>query len=464
MTHLPAINPQIFRAYDVRGVVGRDLNDDVARLLGQGYGTYVRRVLGGTRVVVGHDNRTSSPDLSAALTAGLRAAGCDVTGVGMVPTPGLYYAAYHLRMAGGVMVTASHNPVQYNGFKLCKGYFTLADAEIRAVRDLISAGDFASGRGGVEQVDILPAYLAAIKGGINIRRPLKVVVDAGNGVAGVVAPRLLRDLGVDVIELYCELDATFPHHLPDPQMPENVVDLRERVLAEGADLGLAYDGDADRIGAVDEQGRQLSADLLMVLFARQVLAEHAGATVIFDVKCTQFLADDIRARGGHPQMWKTGHSLIKERMRQVGALLAGEQSGHIFFNDRWPGFDDGIYASCRLLEIAAASHQPFSALLADAPLLHTSPEVRVGCPDDRKFAIVSAVRDLFAERFEVIDIDGARVSFGDGWGLVRASNTGPVLTLRFEARSPERLREIEELFREALGRFPEVRFDEPVHH
>lgn len=458
------INPHIFRAYDVRGIVGPDVNEEVARLLGRGYGTYVRRVLGGTRVVVGHDNRASSPALSAALVDGLRSAGCDVTFVGLVPTPGLYYAAYQLGTTGGVMVTASHNPVQYNGFKLCKGYFTLADAEIRAVRDLVMAGDFDSGRGGYAALDILPTYLSALKAAVHIARPLKVVVDAGNAVAGAIAPHLLRELGMEVVELYCDLDPTFPNHLPDPQMPENVADLRQRVVAERADLGLAYDGDADRVGVVDERGNQISADMLMVLFARQVLASNAGATIIFDVKCTQFLGDDIRAHGGVPLMWKTGHSLIKEKMREVGALLAGEQSGHVFFNDRWPGFDDGLYASCRVLEIATATDQPFSTLLADAPPLVASPEIRIACPDERKFAVVEAVRDFFAARYTVNDIDGARVNFGDGWGLIRASNTGPALTLRFEAQSAERLREIEELFRAVLARFPEVRFDQPAGH
>lgn len=464
MTDRLTINPHIFRAYDIRGIVGRDLDEGVAELLGRGYGSYVRRVLGGTRVVVGHDNRASSPALSAALIEGLQVTGCDVTFIGMVPTPALYYAAYHLGTTGGVMVTASHNPVEYNGFKLCKGYFTLADAEIQAVRDVILAGDFASGRGRREELDIMPPYLGAIKANVTVRRPLKVVVDAGNAVAGAYAPQLLRDLGMEVVELYTDLDATFPHHLPDPQMPENVADLRARVLAERADLGLAYDGDADRVGVIDERGTHLSADMLMILFARQVLAARPGGTIIFDVKCTQLLADDIRARGGVPFMWKTGHSLIKAKMREVGAPLAGEQSGHIFFNDRWPGFDDGIYASCRVLEIATATDQPFSTLLADLPPVVTSPEIRAFCPDDRKFAVVAAVRDAFRGRYEVIDIDGARVNFGDGWGLIRASNTGPALTLRFEAQSPERLREIEALFRAELERFPEVRFDHAAEH
>ncbi|MBI2321893.1 MAG: phosphomannomutase/phosphoglucomutase [Chloroflexi bacterium] len=458
------MNPHIFRAYDVRGIVGPDVNEDVARLLGRGYGTYVRRVLGGASVVVGHDNRASSPALSAALVDGLRAVGCAVSFVGLVPTPGLYYAVYHLAATGGVMVTASHNPVQYNGFKLCKGHFTLADAEIAAVRDLVVAGDFASGHDGYAEVDIMPTYLGAIKAAVRVSRPLKVVVDAGNAVAGAFAPQLLRDLGMQVVEMYCDLDPTFPHHLPDPQMPENVADLRRRVVAERADLGLAYDGDADRVGVVDERGKQISADMLMVLFARQVLASHPGATVIFDVKCTQFLADDVRARGGVPLMWKTGHSLIKEKMREVGALLAGEQSGHVFFGDRWPGFDDGIYASCRALEIATATDRPFSTLLADAPPLVASPEIRVACADERKFAVVDAVRDAFAAHYEVNAIDGARVNFGDGWGLIRASNTGPALTLRFEAQSDGRLRAIERLFRDALAPFPEVRFDEPAGH
>ena len=436
------MNPEVFREYDIRGVVERDFDDAFLRQLGLAYATHLAS-LGAKRVCLGRDGRLSSPRLRDRLLDGLLAGGLDVTDIGLVPTPLLYFAIQHFQAEGGVMITGSHNPPEFNGFKVCVGQETIHGAQVQRLREIIEADHFASGQGSVKQAEVIPAYLDYQRANISVGRPLRVVVDAGNGTGGLVAPAALRAQGCTVVELFTDVDGRFPNHFPDPTVPANLETLRARVVAEGADVGFGYDGDADRIGVVDERGGIIWGDELLILLARDILRRHPGATVIGEVKCSHRLYSDIEARGGRAVMWKAGHSLIKSKMRQEGALLAGEMSGHIFFSDRYFGFDDAIYASLRVLEIIAAADQPLSALLADLPPSCTTPEIRVDCPDRAKFEVVRRLTERFRAAHPVVDIDGARVDFGGGaWGLVRASNTQPVLVLRFEAPSPERLQEV----------------------
>ncbi len=450
----------IFREYDIRGVFGRDLTPEVAARVARAFVAYLRQRTPGAealRVVVGHDNRTSSPDLHRAVVDALVDSGCEVTDVGLVTTPVFYFARVHLGIDGGVMVTASHNPPEYNGFKLAHGFGTLYGEQIQEVRRLAEAGVWARGKGRLQAVDVKPAYRAAIRERVQLGpRRLRAVVDCGNGTAGVVAPAVLRELGVEVVELYCDSDPTFPHHHPDPVDPKNLQDLIRVVLEERADVGIGFDGDGDRIGVVDDRGRIVWGDELMILFWREILPKHPGAQAIVEVKCSQALVDEIRRLGGRPFFYKTGHSLIKAKMKEVGAVFTGEMSGHMFFADEYYGFDDAVYAAARLLRILSGTDRPLSALLADVPRYHATPEVRVPCPDDRKFAVVDQLVRQFKERYEVVDVDGARVLFPDGWGLVRASNTQPVLVVRAEGTTPEALRRIQKVLEDALARFPEV--------
>ena len=432
-------NPLIFRAYDVRGVVETDLPPEVVTALGRAHGTKLVRA-GGRVVVIGRDVRPHSPRLAVDLAAGLTAAGLAVIDVGEVPSPVLYFAVRHLEADGGIMITGSHNPPEYNGFKLLAGRDALHGEEIAALRDCIEADDFASGSGEVTTRDVVPDYRQAVLERIRPgRRAVKVVIDAGNATAGPVAAPLYRALGHRVEELYCRPDGTFPHHHPDPSLPENVAALADRVGQVGAELGLAFDGDADRLGVVDHRGRTIAADRLLALLARPVLAnEEPGAVIIGEVKCSEVLYDDVRAHGGVAVMSRVGHSYMKAAMKERGAALAGELSGHIFFENRWFGFDDAIYAGARVLELLATGDQSLAELDAGLPTTFATPEIRVPCSDDRKFAVVAAVLSRYRKDHDVVDIDGARVRFEGGWGLVRASNTQPALILRVEAGSPER--------------------------
>ncbi|WP_456433054.1 phosphomannomutase/phosphoglucomutase [Thermosulfuriphilus sp.] len=443
------VNPLIFREYDIRGKVDEDLTEEVIRSIGQAFGTAVKRA-GGRKVTCGRDGRLSSETYQKALIAGILSTGIDVIDIGLCPTPLMYFSLFHLDTDGGIQVTGSHNPPEFNGFKICIGKETIYGPKIQELRGLIEAENFESGQGSLSTYGIIPAYKDWIKKDIKISRPLKVVLDAGNGVAGLTAPDLFRELGCEVVELYCEVDGTFPNHFPDPTVPDNIKELRAKVVEVSADLGVGYDGDGDRIGVVDEAGNILFGDQLLIIFARDILKRHPGAAIIGEVKCSQVLYDDIARHGGRPIMWKTGHSLIKKKMKEEKALLAGEMSGHIFFADRFFGFDDAVYASLRLAEILASDDRPLSSFLADLPKTYSTPEIRVPCPDEKKFAIVERLKEYFKSHYEVIDVDGVRVIFPDGWGLVRASNTQPVLVLRFEALSQERLEEIKKLIEEKV--------------
>lgn len=443
------INPQIFREYDIRGIAGEDLTPGVVEILGRAYGTYLKKQ-GGINVVVGRDCRLSSEAFRDALIKGILSTGCNVVDVGICPTPLLYFAIIDLKQDGGMMVTGSHNPPDYNGFKLCVGSVTLHGEQIQEIRRICEKAQFAEGTGLLSHREIIPVYQNWVQSNIRIERSLRVVIDAGNGTGGVVAAPLLRRLGCEVIELYCEMDGRFPNHHPDPTIEANLQDLIARVRQEGADLGIGYDGDADRIGVVDEKGDILWGDMLMILFSREILARKPGAVIISEVKSSQRLFDDIERHGGRPIMWKTGHSLIKQKMKDEKAELAGEMSGHIFFADRFFGHDDAIYASCRLLEILSRTERTLSQLLDDVPKTCVTPEIRIEFPEDKKFEIVRKAQQYFKSRYKVVDIDGARIIFNDGWGLIRASNTQPVLVLRFEARTKERLEEIRSLVEEKL--------------
>ncbi|GBE58080.1 phosphomannomutase/phosphoglucomutase [bacterium BMS3Abin01] len=449
------VNPQIFREYDVRGLVGEDLNEATVELLGRSYGTYIRS-FGLGEALVGRDNRPSSVPFRDALMRGMLSTGCDVIDVGELPTPAFYFSLHEYGKQAGVMITGSHNPPQYNGFKLCRGQGTIYGEEIQKLKGIIDAGRFAAGEGSSSSADPVPAYIEYIVRDINIEKPLKVVVDAGNGVGGKVAPSLIRRLGCQVVELYCDLDGNFPNHFPDPTVPANLDDLRARVDQEGADMGIAFDGDADRIGAVADDGTIIWGDQLLILFSRDILERNPGGTIIFEVKCSQALVEDIQAHGGVPLMWKTGHSLIEAKIREEKALLAGEMSGHIYFADRYFGYDDAIYAACRLLEYVSRKGSSLSELMADIPRYYATPEMRIESTEDEKFKIVETVKKEFSRDYEVIDIDGVRVVFPDGWGLVRASNTSPVVVVRCEAKTPERRDEILKLILTKLERFPSV--------
>ena len=453
---MTALNPFIFRAYDVRGKVGIDVTPEVFEPVGRAYATLIRSK-GGRRIALGMDNRLSSPPLKEAFARGCLAGGLDVIDIGVNHTPLLYFATAHWQLDGGATVTGSHNPVSDNGVKMVHaGAAPLTEDEIQGLLAAIRADRFATGAGTRTTRDPREEYFGAIAAHVSLGRRLRVVVDAGNGIAGTLAPELLRRLGCEVIELYCESDGSFPNHLPDPEMEENVRDLIARVLETRADVGIAYDGDADRVGVIDEKGRRHEADLLLALLARDLLRRHPGAKVVFDVKSSQVLVDDVRRHGGQPIMWKTGHSHLKRKMREDGILLGGEVSGHMFFGENWYGVDDGILASAKILEMVAGSPEPTSAHFDTLPHLPSTPELKAPCPDDRKFQVVDELARHFRERYETIDIDGARIIFPEGWGLVRASNTNPYLTLRFEARTTQALEANMRVVYDALRAYPYV--------
>jgi phosphomannomutase/phosphoglucomutase len=442
----------MFREYDIRGKVPGELNPETVHQLGLSLGTYYQRE-GIKTISLGRDCRLSSPSLRAALVKGLVESGMNIVDIGVVPTPLLYFSLFHLEVGGGIQITGSHNPPEFNGFKICRGTATIYGDEIQKIREIAESGKYARGRGEIQEETVITPYIRRVLAGIHagpVRR--RLVIDAGNGVGGLVAPQLYEKLGVEVQKLFCEPDGHFPNHHPDPTIPENLSQLVNAVVESSADLGIAFDGDADRIGVVGRKGEIIWGDQLLIIFSRDLLKVHPGAKIIGEVKCSQVLYDDIAKRGGKPTMWKAGHSLIKGKMKEDGALLAGEMSGHLFFADRYFGYDDAIYAGARLLEILSRERKSVTDLLSDIPVMVNTPEIRVDCPEGKKFQVVANLADEFRKEYPVIDVDGARVLFDGGWGLIRASNTQPVLVLRFEARDKKQLDEIRRIFMDRLAK------------
>jgi len=431
----------IFRQYDVRGVVDADLTVEAAHAIGGAYAALMRERGVSGEVAIGRDNRPSGDKLRDALVDGLSSAGVSVVDIGVVPTPVLYWSLHHLDVIGGIQITGSHNPPEYNGFKLCFGTESLHGRDLQHLHALIQSGAAPVEEGEVRHEALIDRYVADVVARTGpLARDMKIVYDCGNGAGALVAPQLMRALGLDAIGLFTESDGTFPNHHPDPTVSENLQDLIAAVKREGAEMGIAFDGDADRIGLVDDEGRIIWGDHILILYARDVLARTGlGQPIIFDVKCSQALTDEITRAGGRAVMWKTGHSLIKDKMKEERAPLAGEMSGHMFFSEGFYGHDDALYGAARLLRIVAASGRTVRELLADVPPFVTTPEIRVECGDERKFELVERAVAHFRARHDVIDVDGVRVLFGDGWGLIRASNTQPILVTRYEARSAERL-------------------------
>ncbi len=451
------VDASLFKRYDIRGEVGRSLTEKSAELIGRAFGTYLERA-DVNKVVVGHDNRLSSRGLADAVIAGLLATGCRVTDIGQVATPVVYWEAVEKGNIGGVMVTGSHLKPIMNGFKLSIGKRNLYGEQIQALRQMITEGDFTAGQGELTRDETVnERYLAMARARLHHARPLTIVVDAGNGMGGVYAVPLLQSLGHRVIPLYCEPDGTYPHHQPDPQDAANLRDLAQRVRETGADLGLAFDGDADRVGVVDETGAPTPADRVLVLLARDILARNPGAAVVADVLSSQVLFDEVARAGGRPIIWISGHSLVKAKMEEEGALLGGEMSGHIFLADGYYGFDDGIFVAGRIVQIVAAQEETLSALMATVPTLWATPEYRPYCPDERKADVIAAVRAALQGRYPINDVDGVRITFERGWGLLRASNTEPVLSLRFEGQTEADALEYKRIVGEALrAAYPEV--------
>lgn len=442
----------IFKAYDIRGIVGKTLTAEIVRAIGRAIGSEARARNQKT-VVVARDGRLSGPEFARSLSEGLCAAGVDVIDIGRVPTPVLYFATHHLNTGSGVAITGSHNPPDYNGIKIMLGGETLSGEAISALRTRIVGGRLTSGAGTVKSVDVVPDYIARITSDVKLKKPLRLVVDCGNGVPGMLAPRVLRALGCEVSELFCEVDGHFPNHHPDPSQPENLQDLIREVKAQRADLGLAFDGDGDRLGVVTAEGNIIWPDRQMMLYAQDVLSRNPGATIIYDVKCTRNLAQVIAQHGGIPMMWKTGHSFIKARMRETDAALAGEMSGHIFFKERWYGFDDGLYAATRLLEILSHDARKPSAVFAELPETVNTPELKLEMKEGEHFKLMERLQQ--SARFpgaKLTTIDGIRADFNDGWGLARPSNTTPTVVIRFEADNAAALARIQNEFRAALLR------------
>lgn len=449
------VNPQIFRQYDIMGIVGDDLDAGVMELLGRSFASYVS-TRGAANAAVGHDNRKTSPEYQAALIEGMRAGGLDVIDIGQAPTPAMYYAVLKLKRDAGATVTASHNPPQFNGLKMRLGERAVFGDGIQDLRSIGERADFSSGQGALEKQDIKGAYIDNIGARTKMARPVKVVVDCGNGTAGPFAIPLLEKMGCEIVELYTEPDGTFPNHLPDPTVKKYLKDLSAKVRSEGAELGIAYDGDGDRLGVLDERGEIVWADRLMVLFARQILPKHAGASIVFDTKCSLGLIEEIEKLGGVPVMWKTGYPLIQSKMLETSAPMAGEMSGHLYFADEYHSFDDALYASCRVLSLVSQLDGPFSKAVETVPDYPSTPEIRTKCPDDKKFEVIDRMKKLFREKYDTIEIDGVRAQMKDGWALIRASNTEPVIVLRFEARSESRLKEIMDEVRGVLATEPSV--------
>jgi phosphomannomutase / phosphoglucomutase len=445
--------PHIFREYDIRGIFPNELTENTVFHLGCALGTYFHEN-GARRISLGRDCRLSSPDLMKWLSRGLLKSGIGIVDVGIVPTPILYYTLHHLRVDGGIQITGSHNPPEFNGFKICLGHASVYGEGIQAIRKIAESERFRTARSNLEKSLVDESYIQHMVRNIH-PGPLaiKAVVDGGNGVAGPPALEIYRRLDFAIHPLFCKPDGRFPNHHPDPTIPENLQSLIGAVREENADLGIAFDGDGDRIGVVDRKGRIIPADHLMMIFARNLLTHHPGAKIIGDIKCSQVLFDDINAHGGNAIMWKSGHALTKSKMHEEGALLAGELSGHIFFKDRYFGYDDAIYAGARLLEILSKTPGGLESLPAGLPNRANTPEIRLDCSDHKKFGIVAAMVDQFKKNHDVIDLDGARVLLDGGWGLIRASNTQPALVLRFEAENEKRLAEIQQLFMENVLKF-----------
>ncbi len=447
------IKQDVFRAYDIRGVVDKDFDPEWVQVLGQACGTYFRN-LGLDQAVVGHDCRHSSPEYQKRIIQGLTSTGIDVIYLDMVATPLFYFAIKKLERSAGVMITASHNPPEFNGFKVWAGESTIHSEEIQKVYRIMASQEFSQGSGVANKVDIEPMYQEYLAAQGTVQTPVRVVVDGGNGSAGEPCVQVLQNAGAEVIPIYCQPDGNFPNHHPDPTVMKNNQDLVATVKQNQAQLGIGLDGDGDRIGVVDEQGNMIYGDQLLAIYAREVLKEHPGATVIGEVKCSHLMFSDIQKHGGRPIMWKTGHSLIKAKMKEENALLAGEMSGHMFFADRYYGFDDAIYAARRLAEIAAKKLDvPVSTYLSDWPKTYNTPEIRLDCPDNIKFQVVEQAQEYFRQQYDIVDVDGVRITFDDGWALLRASNTQPVLVLRFEAESESRLQELRDLIETPLQRW-----------
>ncbi len=451
------MNSLIFREYDIRGIAEEDLTDEVALNIGRAFGTVLRRG-GGTKVALGHDIRLSSSRLHGQICRGLASTGIDVFDVGSMPTPAVYFTEVHLSTDGSLQVTGSHNPAEYNGFKMTIGGASIYGGQIQKLKELINEKDFESGEGEIHTISVYDEYIEAITSRVALQSPPFIVIDAGNGIAGPAALQIFGDLGCRIEALYCEPDGRFPNHLPDPTVPRFMEDLQKAVVEGGADLGIGFDGDGDRIGVVDAGGRLIYGDQLLAVYARDILERTGEQKILFDVKCSQGLVEDIEAHGGEPVMWKTGHSLIKAEMKRSKVPIAGEMSGHMFFGEGWFGFDDAIYAAARLLGILDRWNLPLAQVVDDIPYFHSTPELRVDCADAEKFEVVREVTRIFKERLdvEVIDIDGARVIFDGGWGLARASNTQPVIVLRFEGRTEGVLQEIRGEFIAVLERFDAV--------
>ena len=450
------MNPYIFREYDIRGVVERDFPDEVVSKIGKAFGTYVRE-RGGSAITVSGDVRTTTPRLKELFTGGVLSTGVNVIDIGIVPTPVNYYSMFVLPVDGAVQITGSHNPPDMNGFKLSYGKRAVYGKDIQYLKKLVEDGQFEKGQGKFSEEELLNSYIDMVVSKIKLERKLKVAMDCGNGAACLAAPEIFKRLGIKLKELYCTVDGTFPNHHPDPTVLENLNDLVKEVKGGEYDFGVAYDGDADRIGIVDDEGSVIFADYIMVLFLNEIITK-GGETVVFDVKCSQVLEDEIKRLGGVPYMWKTGHSLIKEKMRELKVPFAGEMSGHLFFADDYYGYDDAIYVSARFAQMVSRLDKKLSEKMKEYPHYYSTPEMRLECPDDKtKFEIARKAREYFLKNYECIDVDGVRIKFSDGWGLVRASNTQPVIVTRFEARTKERLSEIKNMVLSKLKEFGDVK-------
>ncbi len=448
VTH--ALPPEIFKAYDIRGIVGKTLTPPIVEVIGQALGSEAR-AQNQRRFVIGRDGRLSGPELVAALSRGIARSGCDVVDIGMVPTPVVYFAIQHLGAGSGVAVTGSHNPPDYNGLKMVIDSVTLSGETIQKLRTRILENNLTMGQGSISSADVRSAYLDRVAGDVKLARPLRVAVDCGNGVAGELAPQLLKRLGCQVTELFCRIDGTFPNHHPDPSKPENLEDLIAEIKKGGYDVGLAFDGDGDRLGVIAPDGHVIWADRQMILYARDVLSRHPGGEIIYDVKCSRTLDAEIRKAGGKATMWKTGHSFIKAKLKETGALLAGEMSGHIFFKERWYGFDDGLYTAARLLELLSRDPRPTQGIFASLPNTVNTPELNLKFAEGEHFALIQElVKRAHFPGAKLTTIDGLRADFNDGFGLVRASNTTPVLVFRFEGDNKEALERIQKRFRELV--------------
>ena len=449
------MNPYIFRKYDIRGIVETDFTPDVVTNLGRAFGTYVKR-LGGNQISISGDIRLTTPRLIKNFSQGLIETGIIVLDLGIVPTPANYFSMFHLEVDGAVQITGSHNPPEFNDFKISYRGGAFYGDQIQHLKELIENSDFERGEGDIEKVDIMKPYQSMLKEKITLERPLKVVIDCGNATACLSAPQIFNDMGIDTTELFCDVDGTFPNHHPDPTEDNNLVDLVKEIKFGSYDFGVAYDGDADRVVAVDEKGGIIRSDILMTLFLPEII-QNSGDSIVYDVKCSQALEDMILKYGGNPVMWKTGHSLIKDKMKELNVNFAGEMSGHIFFADDFFGFDDGIYVSLRLAQLLSRTDQTLSELTSEVPVYYSTPEMRLKCSDDEeKFKISRKADEYFTANYDCSTVDGVRIKFVDGWGLVRASNTQPVIVCRFEAKTIERMEQIQNEILDKLTKFGEI--------